>query len=59
MRKMMPLGIAAILVLITVGTWAAGTSGSQNPDRSPASRIDTLELTTNAKELPAEQHDAI
>ena len=59
MRKIMPLGIAAMLVLVTVGTWAAGTSGSQNQDGLSAPRISTLELTTNAKELPTEQHDAI
>jgi hypothetical protein len=59
MRKIVPLGIAAMLVLVTVGTWAAGTSSSQNQDGLSTSRINTFELTTNAKELPTEHHDAI
>jgi hypothetical protein len=57
MRKIMSFGIAAVLVVVA-GTWAAGTTG-QNRDGATGTRINTLELMMNSKNLPTQpQYEA-
>jgi hypothetical protein len=58
MRKIMPFGIAAMLALVAVGTWAVATAGSQSQDGFSGIRINTSALMMNSKELPAQQYDA-
>ena len=58
MRKIMLLGIAAMLALVAVGTWAAATASSQNRDGFSGTRIDPSVMMTNSMELPAQQYDA-
>ena len=58
MRTIISLGIATILVLVAVGSWAM-TSGSQIQPQNSSAKIVPLELMKNAKDLPAQQYDAI
>ena len=58
MRKIISFGIAAMLVVVAAGTWAAGTTG-QNRDGATGTRINTFELMMNSKNLPTQpQYDA-
>jgi hypothetical protein len=57
MRKIMSLGIAAMLALVAVGTWAVATAGSQNHDGPSGTRINAFELMMNSKDLPTQQYD--
>jgi hypothetical protein len=58
MRTIISLGIATMLVLVAVGSWAM-TSGSQAQPQHAGTRVVPLELMMNAKDLPTQQYDAI
>jgi hypothetical protein len=58
MRTMISLGIATMLVLVAVGSWAMTSDPQVQPQHSGA-KIAPLELMMNAKDLPAQQYDAI
>jgi hypothetical protein len=58
MRTIISFGIATILVLVAVGSWAT-TSGSQVQPQISGANIVPLELMMNAKDLPIRQYDAI
>jgi len=53
MRKITLLGIPAVLALVVAATWAATVA--QSRDAVAGTRINTLELTMNLKELPTQQ----
>jgi Flp pilus assembly protein CpaB len=55
MRKVMLLGIAAVLALVAAATWAATVA--QTRDEIAATRINTFELMVNSKDLPTQQYD--
>jgi hypothetical protein len=56
MRTIISFGIATILVLVAVGTWA--TTTQVQPQLSGA-KVDPLELMMNVKDLPIQRFDAI
>jgi hypothetical protein len=58
MRTIISLGIATMLVLVAVGSWAM-TSGSRVQPQVSAAKMAPLELMMNAKVLPVHQYDAI
>jgi len=58
MRTIISLGVATMLVLVAVGSWAM-TSGSQAQPQDSGAKIVPLELMMNAKNLPIQQYDAI
>jgi hypothetical protein len=58
MRTIISFGIATILVLVAVGTWAT-TSDSQVQPQLSGAKVDPLELMMNAKDLPIQRFDAI
>jgi hypothetical protein len=58
MRTIISFGIATILVLVAVGTWATTSDSQVHPQRSGA-KVDPLELMMNAKDLPIQRWDAI
>ena len=58
MRRIISFGIATMLVLVAVGSWAT-TSGSQVQPQLSGSNIVPFELMMNARELPIRQYDAI
>jgi hypothetical protein len=58
MRTIISLGIATMVVLIAVGSWAT-TSGSQVQPKYSGANIVPLELMMNAGDLPIRQYDAI
>ena len=58
MRTIISLGIATMLVLVAVGSWAT-TGGSQVQPQHSGAKIVPLELMMNAKNLPIQQYDAI
>ena len=60
MRKIIPFGIAAVLALVAVATWATATTHSN--DRANASAafgnpIKPFELMKRSKDLPLQQYD--
>jgi hypothetical protein len=57
MRTIISLGVATMLVLVAVGSWAT-TGGSQAP-HDAGTKIVPLELMMNANDLPIRQYDAI
>jgi hypothetical protein len=61
MRKMAAFSIAAVLVGVgtLVGAWAVATTEAQGKNESLEIRINTLELTMGAPELPVQSFDAI
>jgi hypothetical protein len=58
MRTIISVGVATIVVLIAVGSWAT-TSGSQVQPQYSGADIVPLELMMNAPDLPSRQYDAI
>jgi hypothetical protein len=58
MRTIISLGVATMLVLVAVGSWAM-TSGSQAQPQGAGATIVPLDLMMNAKDLPTQQYDAI
>jgi len=57
MRKITLLGIPVALALVIAATWAATVA--QTRDAVAGTRINTLELTMNLKDLPTQpQYDA-
>ena len=58
MRSIISFGIATLLILVAVGSWAT-TGGSQVQPQHPGAKIAPLELMMNAKNLPVQQYDAI
>jgi hypothetical protein len=58
MRTIISFGIATMLVLVAVGSWAT-TSGSQVQPQHSGAKIVPLELMMNAEGLPIQQYDAI
>jgi hypothetical protein len=58
MRKLMSLGIAVMLALFAVGTWATATTRSQTAAGLSGERINTLELMSRTNGLPTEEFDA-
>jgi hypothetical protein len=58
MRTIISLGVATMLVLVAVGSWAM-TGGSQAQPHDAGTKIVPLELMMNAKDLPIQQYDAI
>ena len=58
MRPIISFGIATLLVLVAVGSWAT-TSGSQVQPQHSGATIVPLELMMNAKDIPIQQYDAI
>jgi hypothetical protein len=58
MRTIISFGIATMLVLVAVGSWAT-TGGSQVQPQHPGATIVPLQLMMNAKDLPIQQYDAI
>jgi hypothetical protein len=58
MRTIISFGIATMLVLVAVGSWAT-TSGSRDQPQYSGAKIVPLELMMNAKDLPTQQYDAI
>jgi hypothetical protein len=61
MRRITAFSIAVALVAVgtLVGAWAVTTTGAQGKNQSLEIRINTLELTTSAQDLPIQQFDAI
>jgi hypothetical protein len=61
MRKITAFSIAVALVAVgtLAGAWAVSTTDAQGRNESREIRINTLELTISAQELPAQQFDAI
>jgi hypothetical protein len=57
MRTIIVLGIASMLVLVAVGSWAM-TSGSRAQPQIAAVKIAPVELMMNAKNLPVQGYDA-
>jgi hypothetical protein len=60
MRKIIPFGIAAVLALVAVATWATATT--QSNDHANASAvfgrpIKPFELMKHSKDLPLQQFD--
>ena len=58
MRTIISFGIATMLVLVAIGSWAT-TSGSQTQPQLSGAQIVPLELMMNAKDIPVQQYDAI
>ncbi len=58
MRTIISFGIATMVVLVAVGSWAT-TSGSQVEPKYSGASIVPLELMLNARDLPIRQYDAI
>jgi len=61
MRKIIPLGIAAVLVLVAIATWAAAPTHSHHGTNASAalgSVITPFEFMKNSKDLPHQQYDA-
>jgi hypothetical protein len=58
MRTIISLGVATMLVLVAVCSWAM-TSGSQAQPQRAGTTIVPLDLMMNAKDLPTQQYDAI
>jgi hypothetical protein len=54
MRKMGFFAIAATLALVAVGAWATSTASTSQArvDVLPVVQIDTMQMTTNAKDMP-------
>ena len=61
MRKIMSFGVAAVLTLGAVATWAAATTHPTHSNGATASfggTIDPFDLMTKAKDLPHQQFGA-
>jgi hypothetical protein len=64
MRKIMSIGVSAMLILLAIGMWAAARTGHQNQSEtaqvSPTqqAKIVTFDLMMHSKDLPARQYDA-
>jgi hypothetical protein len=57
-RKIMSLSIVVMFALFAIGTWATATTGSHEQAGVSGYRINVLELTSSAKDLPAQQYEA-
>ena len=60
MRKIIPFGIAAVLALVAVATWATATTHSNDHANASAAfgnPIKPFELMKDSKELPLQQYD--
>jgi hypothetical protein len=58
MRTILSFGIATMLVLVAVGSWAM-TSGTQVQPQVSALKMAPLELMMNSKALAVQKYDAI
>ena len=61
MRKIMSFGVAAVLTLAAVVSWATVTTHSTHSNAATASfggTIDPFDLMTKAKDLPHQQYGA-
>jgi hypothetical protein len=61
MRKVIAFGIAAVLALAAIVTWATATTHSKDhvkPSAAFVSPITPSELTKSSKGLPHQQYDA-
>jgi hypothetical protein len=60
MRKIISFGIAAMLALVAVATWATATTHSNHQTKASAafgSPINPFELMKSSKELPHQHYD--
>jgi hypothetical protein len=61
MGKMISFGIAAVLALVAIATWATATTHSNDYASAPAafgSQINSFEFMKSSKDLPHQQYDA-
>jgi hypothetical protein len=58
MRKVLSLGIAAILTAVAITAWGTAATRSQKHPEMAAVGIDVFMLMMNSTNLPVQQYDA-
>jgi Tfp pilus assembly pilus retraction ATPase PilT len=57
MRKILSFGIAALLTLGVIATWATGSGKHTTASAALVDQINPFELMKDSRDLPAEQYD--